>query len=762
MRLFICEKPSQARDIAPHVGAHQRQNGFFSGNGVLVTWCIGHLLEQAKPEHYEPALKQWNISLLPVLPEKWQMDVKASTRDQYRAVAGVLRDATEVIIATDADREGEVIAREILELNRYTGPVKRLWLSAMDDASIKKALGKLRPSSETLPMYYSGMGRSRADWLIGMNITMALTTAYSTERGRAGVHHCGRVQSVVLGLVVRRERAIETFKPKTHHVLEAAFEMQGVLVPMNLVMDPAKLDAQGHCLDKAYVSAVAAKVSGKVGRLTKVTKTPEREVAPLLYSLGSLQRDASAKYGLKAQAVLDAAQALYEKHKATTYPRTDCEYLPVSQFADVTGVVSAICKADNDLEAIAKQADFTKQGRVFNDSKLTGHHAIIPTGNPAVRVGAMSATEFVVYDLIRRRYLAQFLGDYEYLKTVVEVRCEGETFTQSGKTPTFKGWKRAYEGLQAPEKEKPSAKAKTATPAAVVIPSVQVGDQAINRKAAAVVAKTKPPQRYTEGTLLAAMESIDKEIDDPRLKKIMQTKEKAGIGTDATRSATIEGLFKREYIANSKKFIMPTVRGTHLIELIERIAPQLVDPVLTAIWEEQLMQIEAGTLKLEQFEGDLAKWLAKLVADIRANANVRAQATPAQHSAPAPNANQAPMRQAAAGHQPGSGQAHACPVCAKPMRSRNGPTGAFWGCSGYPECKTTLPDVDGKPGERQARPAAPAPMKQNTAPVAGQVEQGAVLKCRACDRPMRLRQAANGPFYGCSGYPECRNTVSLK
>jgi DNA topoisomerase-3 len=225
---------------------------------------------------------------------------------------------------------------------RYSGPIKRLWLRALDDASVRKALGKLLPNEKTVGMYHSGMGRARADWLAGMNVTMALTTAFGSGGGRAGVLHCGRVQTPVLALVVRRERAIANFKPKTYYVLSAQFEMLGSLLPMDWLCPQDKLDAEGHCVDKSVIDAVAKKISGKTGWLEKVTRTPEREQAPLLYSLGSLQKEASAKFGLKAQVVLDACQALYEKHKATTYPRTDCEYLPVSMFTVAGAVVLAL------------------------------------------------------------------------------------------------------------------------------------------------------------------------------------------------------------------------------------------------------------------------------------------------------------------------------------------------------------------------------------------------------------------------------------
>jgi DNA topoisomerase-3 len=338
----------------------------------------------------------------------------------------------------------------------------------------------------------------------------------------------------------------------------------------------------------------------------------------------------------------------------------------------------------------------------------------------------MTQTEYLVYDIIRRRYLAQFLGDYEFTKTVVEVVCEGERFQKTGKTPKVLGWRFAYADLAGQAAVSAKGKAgKTEGDAVkdVVIPDVKVGDQAINRVAETTKTQTKPPKRFTEGTLLGAMESIDKVIDDPRLRKIMQSKEKAGIGTDATRASIIEGLFKREYIGNEKKTILPTQKGIHLIELIERIAPELADPVLTAEWEEKLMQIEAGSFALKTFEAELSSWLTVLIDKIRSQAgSVRLMPTQGKDMGPA------------------------CSACGRQMMKRKGPTGNFWGCSGYPECKTTLPDEGGKPGASKSAAGTSKP---------GHEQENA---CDSCGKPMRLRQGARGPFYGCTGYPECTNT----
>jgi len=704
MKLFICEKPSQAADIAKHVGARQSGNGCRTGNGVTVTWCIGHLLEQSPPEHYVPELKIWSMEHLPVLPQAWHMDVKVATKSQFAVVSKLLKTATEVVIATDADREGEVIAREVMQLCGYRGPVKRLWLGALDDASIRKGLAKLLPDENTRPLYHSGLGRARADWLAGMNLTMALTKTFGGG-GKGGVVHCGRVQTPVLGLVVRRERVIRNFVPKAHWLLKVVFEISGTPVPMSWVTDPHHLDKEGHCLDQEYVQGVANKVRGKTGRLISVEREDKQEQAPLLYSLSSLQKEASARYGLGAKAVLDLCQGLYEKHKATTYPRTDCEHLPLSMATEAADVCSALGAADPTLKPLIGCADLSKPSRAFNDSKITAHHAIIPTTNPGVRMADMSEKERLIYDLIRRRYLAQWLGVYKFQETRITGTCEGETFKATGRIPLHPGWKRAYESMHAAQETRSPKKTRTPEDQAnddtdhnMPLPAVQVGQQMINRRADAVQTHTKPPKRYTEGTLIAAMESIDKEIEDPRLKKVMQDKEKAGIGTDATRGATIDGLFKRMYLERTGKQIVPTARGEQLIELIEKTVPHMADPVLTALWEDQLRKVEDGTVPLATFEAQLGVWLKNQIEKIRqmAGATPKLTVTETPAKSPSTSAPKAAVKT--------SNAAVACPACGKPLRQRQSLSGAFWGCSGYPNCKTTLPDAGGKPGHKAIKP----------------------------------------------------------
>jgi DNA topoisomerase III len=719
MKLYLCEKPSQAADIAPHVGARRRGDGFFEGDvggqRVVVTFAVGHLLELVYPDAYKPELKQWSLESLPFVPghSEWKMEAKSGTLKQFNVVKGLLKQATSVVIATDADREGEVIAREVMDYCGYRGPAQRLWITALDDASIKKALGKLLPDSKTIGMAYAGMGRGRADWAMGLNLTRALTVAFGAG-GKSNTLNCGRVQTPTMALVVRRERAIVNFVATPYFELAAKFDVSGTVVPMRWQMPAAlkaqqtpyegTLDSDGRVVRRAVIAAVAARVQGRTGRVSGVTQSAQAQVAPLLYALSTLQVDCSKRFGMKPAKTLEIAQALYEKHKATSYPRTDCEYLPESMAAEVPAVLSAlggigdlaVCAAD--LSAILTQVLLTqpsvKRSRVFNDKKVTAHHAIIPTMKLGVSMAALSPAERQVYDLIVRRYLAQFLGYYEYQQTDVTVVCEGETFTARGAVPTQLGWKLCYPTPVKSINTTSNAVAddsvggngdaggegkddKGGKDELVHLPAMREGMQAHNRDASVRDCKTKPPLRYTEGTLLAAMDAVDKEIDDPRFKAVMKNKEKAGIGTDATRANIIEGLGNNGFIEpcpTAKKYISPTAKANEFIALLEQVAPTVVDPVLTAMWEEMLTQVQDGVLTLEQFENAVTTWLSKVVADIKVKAKegFKIAAAPEKavrgkvaYSGPATRtaANSAASRTTAAAAPHAAGQS--CPKCSK-------------------------------------------------------------------------------------------------
>lgn len=752
MELYLCEKPSQARDLARVLKVTQRGDGYFFNDKVAVTYAIGHLLETAEPVAYgEQYGMPWRIDALPVVPNVWQMDVVERTKGQFRVVKDLLKQVDTVIIATDADREGEVIARELLDRVRYTGSIRRLWVSDSTDAGIKRALGNMRRGDEYVSLYASGLGRQRSDWLAGMNMTMALTACF--QRGK-GYLPFGRVQTPTLYLVVRRERAIASFVPKTHYQIRASFRLGNAAnaVPMHWITPKALLDTEGHVIDQTAVQRVAESVRNQSGSVTSLNRTQERSKAPLLYYLGGIQKDASNRFGLSPKDTLAIVQALYEKHKLVTYPRTDCEYISEEMYADVPKVLAALKLVDPEfaptiggIESAWRQrgAD-AKAHRAFNTAKVaaSAHHAIVPTSASAQSIDALNANERKVYDLIRRRYLAQFAGDYEYDQTVVEIEVKGERFMATGKTPTALGWTALYESSGATKKRRNTDDADGDAEEEVTLPPVKIGDSAKNVSADVRVAKTKPPKRYTQATLLAAMESIDKEIHDPRLATIMKNKEKAGIGTDATRADILEKLLRTELLEVDGKTLVATPKGTQLIATLEKVCPDTVDLALTAIWEDRLTQVEQGKADLASFERGIAEFVSAQVERIKQAAKTAAPALQTRTEV-------AP-----------SGERHQCPSCDGAMRLRGGVRGAFWGCSNYPRCNATLPDDNGKPGKPSSRSAGPSSASTARSPLPN---VGAT--CPACSTGKVTTKTGRygGVFLTCTNYEGgCRYFVSAE
>lgn len=420
MRLYLCEKPSQGKDIAAVLGAKTRGDGCLRGPGVAVTWGIGHLLETAAPDAYGDHLKNWSLDTLPILPAQWKVIVKPKTASQFKVVKQLLKEATELVIATDADREGEMIARELIEYCGYRGPIQRLWLSALNEASIRQALSTVKQGAETYPLYLSALARSRADWLIGMNFSR-LFTLLGRQAGYTGVLSVGRVQTPTLRLVVDRDREIANFIPKPFWNLDVQLCTAGHSFLAKWVADESVTDEEGRCLDQsAAAAALNALQNSQTATAISVEIERGRDVAPLPFDLSTLQEVCSAKFGLGVQETLDVAQALYETHKATTYPRTDCGYLPESMLDEVPMVLDAINRTDPTIGKALLLIDPEQRSRAWNDKKITGpHHGIIPTLEPA-NLSAMSEKERRVYELIRAHFLAQFLPNHEYDRTVAD------------------------------------------------------------------------------------------------------------------------------------------------------------------------------------------------------------------------------------------------------------------------------------------------------------------------------------------------------
>ena len=647
MRLFLCEKPSQGRDLAKVLGATRRGDGCLIGTETTVTWCIGHLLETASPEAYGEQFKSWSLDYLPIIPAQWMVEVKPKTAAQFKVIKRLLSEASAVVIATDADREGEMIARELLELCKYRGPVQRLWLSALNEASIRKALSSLKSGQETFLLYHSALARSRADWLIGMNLSR-LFTLLGRRAGYDGVLSVGRVQTPTLRLVVDRDRAIASFVSVPYWELEVHLSSMGQPFIASWLPPSSGQDEAGRCLQKALAIQAAQEISsGKTATVLSLQTERFREPPPLPFDLSTLQEVCSRKLGLGAQETLNIAQAQYETYKATTYPRNDCRYLPESMFNEVPAVFDALLKTDPALQPTFGSLDRSLHSRVWNDAKVTAHHGIIPTTEP-VNLARMSEQERQVYELIRSHYLAQFLPHHEFDRTQVELECGAERLTAVGKQILIQGWKGLlYENT---EEDEPNQKHQ-------VLPVLQQGAQCAVNDVELKSIRTAAPKPLTEGDLIKAMKNVAKLVNDPRLKQ--KLRDTTGIGTEATRAGIIKGLIDRGYLLKKKRALMASA-AAHT--LIEAVPTAVADPGMTAIWEQALDEIEAGRLTLDAFVAKQANWIAQLVADCGG----LILALPVEAGP-------------------------TCPICNTSMRRRKGKSGPFWSCSHYPDCKGTVP-----------------------------------------------------------------------
>ncbi|ACO78893.1 DNA topoisomerase III [Azotobacter vinelandii CA] len=600
MRLFLCEKPSQAKDIAKVLQATRRGDGCWLGPDLAVTWCIGHLLETAPPDAYDARYKRWDLSDLPIVPEHWKMLVKPKTASQYKVIKRLLGECRELIIATDADREGEMIARELVEHCRYRGPIRRLWLSALDDASIRKALAALKPGTETFSLYHSALGRSRADWLIGMNMSR-LFTLLGRQSGYQGVLSVGRVQTPTLRLVVDRDRSIADFVPVPWWAIEVQLLAEGTPFTAQWRAPEDACDDQGRCL-KQELAQQAAQDMRHAGsaRLVALKTERIREMPPLPFDLGTLQEICSKKLGLGAQETLDIAQALYETHKVITYPRSDCGYLPQSQHGEAPAILAALERTDPALAGLMHHIDPRRRSRAWNDARVGAHHGIIPTA-AAQSLDRLVGKQCAVYTLIRARYLAQFLPNHEYDRTQADFDCAGHALRAVGKRIVEPGWRRALPEALTPAKGRE-------TPPSQELPALREGQDCAVAEVTLKDLWTQPPKPYTEGDLIKAMKNVAKLVDDPRLKQ--KLKDTTGIGTEATRAGIIQALIERGYLLKQGKALAATPAAFSLIDAVPR---PIADPGTTAIWEQALDMVQSGEMSLEAFVAKQSAWMSKLI-----------------------------------------------------------------------------------------------------------------------------------------------------
>lgn len=619
MRLFIAEKPSLGRAIAQFLpGSKKSGDGFIQCGNDVVTWCIGHLLELMPPEHYLPKTLQnakgkvpWEAMPLPIIPEVWEFGAKQETAAQLRVIQKLLKDSSSVVHAGDPDREGQQIVDSVLRHFNYRKPVERIWLAALDETSVKRALATLKNNTEYANLQLAAEARSKADWLVGMNLTIGYSVA-AGRSGYRGVLSVGRVQTPTLALIVKRDLEIANFRPKDYFVVRGKFNhangsFWATWKPKE-GMDG--LDEEGRLLDRRIADAVAAKVKGKPGTVATFETKDGKQAPPLPFSLSSLQVAASSRFGMSAQEVLSACQALYEKHKLTSYPRTDCDYLPESQLSDAPQILKAIAGNQPGLAPIVQGANAKIKGKAWDDKKITAHHAIIPTTQNA-SASALTPHEAKIYEMICKQYIAQFYPDRTYKDVQVAVDCAGERFTAGGQTTTHPGWKVVFGGAGEEELEEAAdgkdAKGAKAGEIQQKLPPMNKGDSAPNSEVAIDPRKTQPPKPYTDGTLIKAMTNIHQHVEKPEVKKIL--KETAGIGTEATRASIIETLLKRGFIEKKGKNLISTTNGRSFIKALPE---EVTDPGLTGLFEQALGGIEHGRVAPEKFMGSLTNFVQRL------------------------------------------------------------------------------------------------------------------------------------------------------
>lgn len=698
MRLFIAEKPSLGRAIAAGLGQAEKRNGYIECGPDIVTWCFGHLLEMDQPEAYDEKYKAWKKEDLPILPRTFNASVRKDAAAQMKIIGKLLQDAECVVNAGDPDREGQLLVDEVLEYHNYAGSCERIWLAALDDKSVKKALSSMTDNNDYTGLRDAARARSQADWLVGMNCTRAMTLK-GRDAGSQGVLSLGRVQTPTLALVVNRDLVIENFKPHpyfTLHVkiLHEAGTFTGTFQPLDTQKG---LDDQGRLTNPDEAFRIKKEVSGQAGKIIEAVTEKKKKNPPLPHCLSSLQKTASAKLGMGAKQVLDVAQALYEK-KLTTYPRSDCRYLPEEQFQEAGNILAALANRPG-LEQLAENTDSSIKSAAYDTKKVTAHHAIIPTGETP---SSLSDDESALYRMIAQSFCIQFYAAMEFEAQKILTGINNTVWKSTGRTILNPGWTAFIR-----EQEDEAAEDQ-------ILPGVHQNDGITAAQVDIKPQKTKPPARFTEGTLIEAMANIHRFIEDTEAKKTL--KENEGIGTEATRAGIIETLKARHLLELQKKNIISTDLGRQLVKMAPGI---LIDPVTTAQWESRLSAIADGKESLSGFMTDQASQVPELV-----------RAIFALQLAPLPGT-------------------HLCPECGRPLRRQKSQKGSwYWGCFNQDGHATPvfLNDKNGKP---DLTPKKKIELSEH--------------KCRACGKPLVKRESekkAKGGkknyWWGCSGFPECK------
>lgn len=588
--LVLAEKPSVGKELARVLKCNQNKGSYIEGNKYVVTWAMGHLVGLMDPEGYDEKYKKWSMETLPMLPKNMKLTVLKKTGKQYNEVKKQLlrNDVSDIIVATDAGREGELVAYWILEKARVNKPVKRLWISSQTEKAILEGFKNLKPGKEFENLRKAAVCRAEADWLVGLNVTRALTCKYNAQLS------AGRVQSPTLAMIVNREEEIKNFKPVDYFNIKAL----GKGITLTWVSDKGN----GIIYEEDLAKSIVSKCKGQEGEVVEINKSNKKKYSKALYDLTELQRDANKIWGYSAKQTLNIMQRLYENHKVLTYPRTDSRYIT----SDIVSTIPERLKAVSFGEYRAFSEMLLKSGvkgnkNFVDNSKVSDHHAIIPTEQKGNLVN-LSVEEKHIYDLVVKRFLSVMMKPYEYEETSIKVNVNGEIFTVKGNIPKQKGWKVLYEKLNLDEEEKTQN-----------LPPLNKGDKIKLLDVSYIKKQTAPPARFNEATLLSAMENPQKYVNVGKdaAKTLGET---GGLGTVATRADIIEKLFNSFVIEKKGKDIYPTSKGKQLIELVPK---DLKSPLLTAKWEKQLDDIAKGKINDSKFIKDMREYATNLVEDVK-------------------------------------------------------------------------------------------------------------------------------------------------
>lgn len=617
--LIIAEKPNMGREIAAafiksniaHSDPNQAKlvagDGFVTVGNITVTWAVGHVLDSCLPKDYNPSWEKWNLQDLPLIIDEWKVKISPSKAKQFHTIVKLIKEHDIIYNAGDPGREGQLIVDEILHEINNKKPVKRLSLVSLKKAAVLQEFQNAKDNSIYYNLYLAAIGRGFADWLIGFNATR-LYTLKAKSKGYNGVLSVGRVQSPMLSIVVNRDLEIENFVPHKYFTIKAQFtasdaNFMTTWKPSNHIPKTA-LDAENRLIDKSIFDNIVAKIKGKTGKVLDLTETSGKEYAPLPFNLSKLQIYANTKWGITAQETLDICQNLYEKHKIQTYPRTDCQYLPNDQFAQSRSVLDSVSKNYPSLTNATSTADTNLKSSAWDDSKLSDHFALIPTGR-VVDMNTLSKKEQLIHQAVCERYIAQFHPACEYNTSTLSIECEQELFKATGKIITKAGWKSIFKDI-----EEVDLDPKANDDENQIFPNLVKGQSVLHSGTKSETKDTKPPPRMTEASLLNAVTNIHTLVKDPQKKAIL--KNLKGIGREATRAEILENFVKRNLLVRQGKSFISTAGARTLISALPN---DIIDPELTATWEHALDQVASGKLSFENFKLMQIKFVKKIITE---------------------------------------------------------------------------------------------------------------------------------------------------